>query len=348
MNSALIADSNQTIQQQLEQSKNALNAGDSLTRSEMLEEVLSSARRTEEMVERDFRAAHAQLERNDALAKNALDADQRTRLAVTLQEQTDNERIREVLKPELIQAMANEVRCPGKSQLKNIEESSAIQRAKGVLAEAMAAADARSEIERENKTRGADRQLFLIEGDRIRDEQGKKMSDGLIAWRDSENKLQIWKALEVKSGPHAARDLNEVIEKLTKKQDEELRKSALDAAREEAEKLQGLTEAQRQSETERLRKEIEAYLRSPAGQRESGQQERTTERLDLAERIYIDGQAHEMEIDKERRLKDIVQKVATEESLKQDQELRRLEARADELEQVARAFFEELIKKNKN
>lgn len=347
MNEAIRETFNGRIREELAELTKALATPDAGTRNELIEDIKINQPQTEEYVKRDLRNAEGELQRRDALSKNILDGDQRNQLTATVREATENEQARKIFTSQGIQRIADEVLSPGKERLDKVEMTSAIQRAKGEIAERMAGDNARAQIQIENKNRSADQQLFLIEGDRIRDEQGKKLSDGLIVWRDADNTLQIWKALEVKSGAPAARELNEKVEKLTKAQDAELQKYARDLAQEEAAKLVGLTDAQRQVEIDRIQKEEEANLRSRAVQKESGQREQTTERLDLTERIYIDGKSQEIAIDKERRLGDIVLKVVTDEALKRDLEVHRLGIEAKELEKIAQAFVEELLRQDK-
>jgi hypothetical protein len=344
LNNSLVENTKRTLAAVSDDLSKTLAIGSAGQRNEKLDELGRNQELAAELFNRDLKVATAELERREALAYNVIDKDQRDTLRAVLTETSNTEKVRGLFTDQLIQRLADEALCPGKKPLETVHEDAAIQRVKGELAERIAGADIRAEIERENKTRPQDHQLFLIEGDRIRDEQGKKISDGLIVWRDAENKLQIWEALEVKSGPHAARELNYKIEKLTEHQDEELRKYALDRVRDTFKEKEGLTAAQLQVEIERRAKEEETALRSRQVQKESGQREQTTERLDLIERIYIDGQAHEATIDRERRLGDVVKKVSTDEAIKKDLEVQRLGVVSRDLEFIAKAFVEELLR----
>jgi len=352
LNSSIGLSGKRRQERELSDVKQALAIRDSEERSEALKEIVEAQEHAANSLCRDSEVASAEIARRAALAENALQSENRDRLVAVIRDARTNEKLNGIFSAEMTQRLADEALCPGNKRLDHVDEIAATQRVKGEMAEHLAAVMAQAEIDRENKTRSVDRQLFFIEGNRIRDEQGKKISDGLIVWRDAEQRLQIWKALEVKSGPHAARELNWKIEKLTEKQDVELRKYALDLARDEVAKREALTAAQRQQETERIAREEESRLRSRQVQRESGQREQTTERLDLTERMYIGGQAHQVAVDKERRLQNIVRKVVTDEAIKKDTEAQRLGVTSPDLQAIAKAFVEELLrqeeKKNEN
>src|SRR5207244_1731081 len=119
-------------------------------------------------------------------------------------------------------------------------------------------------------------------------------------------------------------------------QDRELRRLAVDIARDAVDQLAGLSAAQARAELERIARDAEAYLRSPRAQRESGQREQTTERLDLTDRIFVDGKAETIAIDRERRLQDVVRKVTTDDAIRRDRDVERLGVNARELEKIAR------------
>jgi hypothetical protein len=347
LNGSLIESAKQQRSAELENLRSLSAINNATQRGQEIGELLSAQKAAAERLERDVAVGAAALERRASLVQNTLDRDQRDRLQAVTMQAANSEKLRSILSADTMQRLADEALHPGRQRLQDADKDNTIQRVKGELAEQMAADDVRREIDQENKTRAKDRQLFLIEGNRLRDEQGRKMSDGLIAWRDTGQKLQIWQALEVKSGPAAARELNYKIEKLTEKQDQELRKYASDVANESVKAMAGLTASQQRNETQRLTKEAEAYLRSGEVQKEAGQRQQTTERLDVTQRLYIDGRACQASMDRERRLNDIVQRIATADALKRDNDVRRLDVSSQELNRVATAFVEELFRQRK-
>jgi hypothetical protein len=320
--------------------KDALNVQAEAPRAELLHELDRGRQSETASMERDFACASAALDRQAALAENELAQARIDDLKAASVEATENDIIRQFLRPETIQDLANEAVVPGSARLTQVTRDDAIQRVKGALAEGLAAADAHRELAQENQSRSLDRQLFLLEGDRIRDEKGKKLTDGLVVWRDTNDRLRVWKALEVKAGPASARELNRSIEKLTADQDKELRRYAADLARDRA-ASEGWVDAERLMD---LTRQNEESLRSNKVQAGKGQREKTTERLDNTERIYVDGRRVELAIDRDRRLKDIVAKVSTDDALRRDAEVHRLGVRSMDLEAVARAFVDELLR----
>jgi hypothetical protein len=312
-----------------------------------IDEVVENQRDESERLDRDRQMAEQSIERRAALARNLLDGKDVAALRGAMRDAARTDEVRRLLTDEVVQRLADETRCPGRTVLNTINVDHAVQRVKGELAEQLASERARAAIAIENLARGADRQLFLVEGARIRDEQGRKLTDGLIVWRDRDDRLRVWQALEVKSGSTAARELNTRIERLTAGQEQELRRFARDLARDAVAAAQ-LSPQQRALEIERLAQVEEAKLRSPSAQRERGQKEQTTERLDLTTRIHIDGHSQEIAIDRERTLNEIVRKVTTDDAIRRDLDVERLRVQSRELEAIARAFVEELQRRLKN
>jgi hypothetical protein len=289
------------------------------------------------LLARDIAVAKAELDHREVAERNRLD-DQRL------------QRLREVtaeakLSDEAIQRAANEAVCPGRRELSLRDEKAreaAVQRVKGQLAEEFAARLAEEVIAAERK-RDPSRNLEFIAGDRIRDEKRQKLTDGVIAWRDHQGTLRVLEALEVKAGREAARELNSKVEKLGREAQEEIRRYARDLARDEIE--QRLTTEQRTpKEWNRALKDArarhEAELRSPQAQREAGQVRQTQERLDLSARMYLDGRADRMTVDRQRELKDLVRAVVPEDV--KEEQARKLAIDSRRLEEMARSIVDEL------
>lgn len=331
-------------------------AADATRRAEPLEELTERVDATSVSLDRDVEMVRAEIERAAVLATNRRDAAALADLrAEALNAAGENENVARALRDDaVVQRLADEALVPGKQRVEldtPASKEAAVQRVKGELAEVLAAVEyAREVIARENAKRAADQQLFLIEGNRIRDEQGNKLSDGIIAWRDRDNALRVWEVLEVKAGPASARELNRHIEELTKAAERELRAYARDLAREELEELEKgastrLEGPARSQEIDRLAAIHEERLRSHRTQVESGQREKTAERVDLTTRLYVDGLAEEMKRDETRRLSELVAKVVTRDALRRDEQAAHLAERAKDLEAIARAFVEELLRK---
>lgn len=320
----------------------ALEQSDGNARKAQIEDLARAQRDAKELLTRDLEVARAEVERREALASLTLDNEQRDRLQAAVIDSVKNDRLRDLVTTRLIQDLVNEALCPGREVAAKFDEKAAMQRVKGVIAEQIAVANLRDEVEAENRIR-KDRHLFVIEGDRIRDENRNKISDGIAVWRDQENRLQIWKALEVKGGRDAARDLVYKVERLSQAGEQELRKYARDLARDKVTEAKLTGEARRQA-IDKLAVESETALRSREAQKESGQPKQTAERLDVAERIYVEGKAERIAIDRERRLTDLVRSVTVDEALRNNQDVQRLGVRTKDLDAIAKAFVDELLR----
>lgn len=290
-----------------------------------------------ELRQRDIAVAKAELDHREVADRNRLD-DQRLQRLRGATAQAN-------LSDEAIQRLADEAVCPGRRELSlrnEPEREAAVQRTKGQLAEELARRLAQDMIAA-LKERDPSRNLEFIAGDRIRDEQRRKLTDGVIAWRDKENTLRVLMALEVKAGERAARELNATVQKLGRKGREELQRYARDLAREEIAARQATEKRSAREWDDELRAardRHEAELRSPEAQREPGQVRRTEERLDLMERIYLDGQADRMTVDRGTRLDTLVQSVVPEDV--KEGASRRLAIGSQQLDEMARRIVDEL------
>jgi hypothetical protein len=164
-------------------------------------------------------------------------------------------------------------------------------------------------------------ELLFIAGDRIRDELGRKLTDGLLVRHNEKADLyEIIKAFESKASVQAAKKLTSEIEAMTDIFKLETQLYAQDLAiqdllnrgltREEMERdknrpFDDLTKDPQYSAdlvnaltSESLLKQVrddnERQLLSREVQRTNGQLERTQERLDMAKRIFIDNQLVEL------------------------------------------------------
>lgn len=215
---------------------------------------------------------------------------------------------------------------------------------KGQLAEELNAERAEQEARQD-----ATGKTTFLHPDRIRDESGRKLTDGLLVQRNEETgRLQVVKAFEVKAGENAARELLERITAMTNKFREQTalyaRDSVLDrevrqreneaieqwAARQERWAAVHAAELAAEAEAERQRLE--------ENQREAGQLDATIERLhestEAGSRIYVDGIAEELELDLGRA--DIEGVVPRDVEL-DDVRVRQLGVTADELRRAAEA-----------
>ncbi|HMD35862.1 MAG TPA: hypothetical protein VKH42_12880 [Vicinamibacterales bacterium] len=130
-------------------------------------------------------------------------------------------------------------------------------------------ADAQQELDR----RGIQATAHFIAGDRVRDASGyQKVSDGLIGWRDQNDRIHVMQFLEAKSGQDFAATLQERAITQTKRDQKEWGKYAADVLRENGSEARVL-------------------------QTEDGQLGKTRERLDEPNRLYIDGRRTEMALD---------------------------------------------------
>jgi hypothetical protein len=331
---------------ELDNLKEILAVNDARERQEQLDELLKGQKDGADLRDRDAMVAHDTLERRESLMQNnMLGQDDRDRLLAATKAVAASDQLKSVLTANAMQRLADEALHPGQEPRRNATEENTVQSVKGLLAEMITEADARRDVEQENEAR-ADRRLYLIEGSRIRNEQGK-LSDGLVVWRDADDKLKIWRALEVKSGERAAREFKVIKEDLSQKDDKELRAYAKDVARDAVEDMAGLSLNERKSETERLAREEEVSLRSYKIQKEPGQPAKTAERLDVADRIYIDGHAYEVERDKEQCLRSLVRSEAPNDVRKKDVGVRHLDVTSQDISNVAHAFVEELLRQRK-
>src|SRR5262245_42685795 len=128
--------------------------------------------------------------------------------------------------------------------------------------------DAQHDLDR----RGIQAKAEFIAGDRVRDANNRKISDGLIAWRDQSDRLHVAQYLEAKSGQDFAATLQEREITQTKRDRIEWQKYAADVAR-------------------------DTGSHARLEQTEDGQLGKTRERLDEPNRLYIDGRRTAVELD---------------------------------------------------
>lgn len=147
---------------------------------------------------------------------------------------------------------------------------------------------------------GIDRSLTFIAGDRIRDGNGAKMTDGVLARQLDNGRWQIMKAFEVKAGSPSAKELYKKIEHdrseelpAEARQDALQELAAAECARRgvstEDESAYRRVEASiPRADLDRLTQEKLLALQQPDAQREAGQLGRTLERLSQ-QRLFLDG-----------------------------------------------------------
>lgn len=149
--------------------------------------------------------------------------------------------------------------------------------------------------------------LEFIAGDRIRDQAGRKLTDGVVTWQDAEQRSRRM-AFEAKAGAAAAEKLDRELTDLTVRGRAELEQYAKDLAEEEVlrhadetdeayasrrpEALRDATEDQR-AYMELLTEVYIEELLDRSVQEEAGQLQRTNERLSQAQSLYVDGRARE-------------------------------------------------------
>lgn len=302
------------------QMKQILSTTDAAQRDARIGELIASQARERAVLDRDGNVASAAISRNEALAMNALDKSASERLRASMTEAVNSEKLRGLLSNDVLQRLANEALVPGREKLQQIDEGAAIQRVKGELAEQIAATRINDEVKQENLSRAEQQKLYFVAGDRVRDDMGK-LADGLIAFRDQEDKVRIWAAIEVKSGPEAARELNN-------------------------EKVNGNGRAAQAAEKRNYQRDAG----SDANLVNSGQLNQTAERLRMAlldegGRLYIDNRAIDARMDRDRQWQqDFVRAYVTDDAIQSDKEVRRLGVNSQDLEALAKAFVEELLR----
>lgn len=148
-----------------------------------------------------------------------------------------------------------------------------------------------AEAQRELAERGIRAQAQFIAGDRIRDDSGyRKLTDGMVVFRDEQDRLHVLRALEAKAGQFSGDKLVELTDRRTRAGDQEIAAYARDVVRDLL---------ARQQITPQQAPQYEADLRDWLGAlSEAGQARRTLERLttsdDYASRIYVDGRRQDL------------------------------------------------------
>lgn len=229
-------------------------------------------------------------------------------------------------------------------------ELSALNRVKGQLMEeafrALAQAEARELSQKLGKN------VEFIDGNRIRDAQGKKLSDGMLAWKDDAGRLRVERAYEAKAGENAARGLNEAIEKLTRAAMRETQKYAEDMALEAYQEQHGKdpnlrfanATAEQRKALDALKESALKELLSPNAQRDMGQLERTIERLhesvDSPTRVYVDGKPRTLAVNQGRT--DMKAVLPQDVALEEHQNAMRVAIRAEDLQKASERLLERL------
>lgn len=193
-----------------------------------------------------------------------------------------------------------------------------------------------------------------IAGDTIRNEAGRKLTDGILAWQDAEQRSRRV-AFEAKAGPFAAEKLERELTKLTVDDREELEQYARDLAEEEvlrrneetddeyrSRRAQALHDATADQRTyiELLTEVHIDDLLDREVQEESGQLQRTNERLSQAQRLYVEGRAREDLGVTDGRSTEVVRVLPKNVALEQD--AFRLDITAEELRRAAQVALEYL------
>ena len=240
----------------------------------------------------------------------------------------------------------------------------AIGKAKGQIFEELLKLEKEADSTRRN-FHEVDQTLEFIAGDRIRDMSNRKLTDGILVLRDSDNKtLYLIEAYEAKAGLPGAKELYRKAEELTKDDMKELEKYAHDLAIDEIFGVDGdstkvnqnaeLQAARRRNVSEeksQIIKEITekfvVELRRYRVQAEmGGQVQKTIERLSpdsngLA-RIQVDGREFELAMDKGRNRAKIT-KVLPEDVRERDKEALRLKEQLkvtkEQLKKAANSLF---------
>ncbi|MBX9244445.1 hypothetical protein ICW40_06450, partial [Actinotalea ferrariae] len=199
-----------------------------------------------------------------------------------------------------------------------------LNRARGAVTEELNNARVQAQL-RET----GDAALELVAGHRARDGMGRQLADGLVLRRLEDGTRRVEKAFEVKAGAPGARELLERRDDLSRADQVELVRFALDLAREDvaAALPEGAPGAAASTDAAAraalLEEALERRVRQlQESQRESGQLARTLERLHQ-QRLFVDGVEVPQAID------DLRPAAEVQAVLAQDTELRR-RAAADE------------------
>ncbi|HVR25554.1 MAG TPA: hypothetical protein VMU26_19830 [Candidatus Polarisedimenticolia bacterium] len=318
-----LSQNNRQLLSEIDLMKNLLADNNAQQRSRQIDTLVQQQKENANLLDRDIRAAKSAIERTETLAKNVLDGNALDRLRTAVTEASKSDKVRGLFSNDVLQRLADEALVPGRDRLRDDiandakSKEAAVQRVKGELAEAIAKAKIVDDIKRENLLRSEENRLHFIDGNRIRDDMGK-LGDGLIVWRDQEQKLRVWAMIEVKSGKASATGLHR------EKMDE--------ADRAEREKyLRGIGENSKLIES---------------GQLNASEERMRMALLDPGGRLYVDGGATDVQLDRERaKQKDFVRGYVVDDAIKSKDDVNRLGVNAKDLDDVARALVEELLRK---
>jgi hypothetical protein len=276
-----------------------------LTGADLINNVLADATRDAERLNRDWRGAVANLQNDLQAIEARLAPDKLDGIRTVLENSPLADLVNDEAAFERIAAAARE----GQEKRASMDAvalaesvKAAAARIKGQLLEEAIRPAAEAEAREWSAKLG--RQVEYYEGHRIRDEHNRKATDGVLAWRDQNNVLNIVRIYEAKAGEAAARGLNEEIRKLTDLERMEADKYAQDLAIERY--VEKNRSNLRNEDVANLRfteaagpvkealqqhyKEIIQELESRQARAELGQKQKTIERMDES-RIYVDGKA---------------------------------------------------------
>jgi hypothetical protein len=318
-----LGQNNAKLVAEIELTKKLLDDNNAPQRSRQIDTLVLQQKENAKLLDRDISAAKTAIERTETLAKNVLDGNALDRLRTAGTEASKNEKVRGIFSSEVLQRLADEAVVPGRKRLLDDiandakSKEGAVQRVKGELAEAIAKAKILDDIKRENLSRSEENRLHFIDGNRIRDDMGK-LGDGLIVWRDQEQKLRVWAIVEVKSGNASGTGLHR------EKMDEADRAERKKYLRDIGENTKPTESGQLNASEERIRMAL----------------------LDPGGRLYVDGLAADVKLDRERtKQKDFVRGYVVDDAIKSKNDVNRLGVNAKDLDDVARALVEELLRK---